>query len=63
MQLWEQHDKTFNCKIERNFMDMLSCVELVLDSHGHMCPHNRLPGENEVMQLCSLTHWPATGQD
>lgn len=48
LQLWEQHDKKYDTKVERNPLDILTCVELVLDSHGHLCRHNRLPGENEI---------------
>nr|KAG5704977.1 hypothetical protein BaRGS_022819 [Batillaria attramentaria] len=48
LQLWEQHDKKFSTSVERNPLDILTCVELVLDSHGHLCRHNRLPGENDI---------------
>ncbi|XP_076466128.1 acetyl-CoA carboxylase-like isoform X2 [Babylonia areolata] len=48
IQQWEQHDKAMNRKEERNPLDMMTCVELVLDSRENLCAHNRLPGENEI---------------
>ncbi|KAK7108725.1 hypothetical protein V1264_016404 [Littorina saxatilis] len=48
MQQWEKYDKQYGRKEERNPLDILTCVELVLDSREHLCKHNRLPGENEI---------------
>jgi len=34
--------------------EVITCKELVLDSHGHILEQNRLPGENEVRNQNSL---------
>ena len=57
LQQWEQHDKQYGLQVERNPLDMLSCMELVLDSREHLCPHNRLPGENEVTIATTHCCW------
>ncbi|XP_055889242.1 acetyl-CoA carboxylase-like isoform X3 [Biomphalaria glabrata] len=45
---WESHLKKYNKDISQTPLDLISCTELVLDSHNHLCTQNRLPGENEI---------------
>ncbi|XP_076444830.1 LOW QUALITY PROTEIN: acetyl-CoA carboxylase-like [Babylonia areolata] len=49
-QRWEDHDRRQGGrKVERNPLDLFTCVEMALDSRGeHLCPCHRLPGDNEV---------------
>ena len=50
MKLWKEHVRVcqkseVDCSTPE---DMMTHIELVLDSHGRFCMQNRLPGENEV---------------
>ena len=48
LKMWESHMKKYKLGDEDMPGEIISCKELVLDSHGHLCMQNRLPGENEV---------------
>ncbi|BFZ10005.1 hypothetical protein BsWGS_13044 [Bradybaena similaris] len=48
MKMWETHLKEIASETKQMPLDIVSCTELVLDSHNHLCTMNRLPGENEI---------------
>jgi len=56
MKLWKDFRHEHPAVEEPNPVDLLQCVELVLDDEGRLVEMNRLPGENE----CSMVAWRLT---
>ncbi|XP_035827708.1 acetyl-CoA carboxylase isoform X2 [Aplysia californica] len=56
LKMWEFHQKLHKMESDSRPLDVVTCKELVLGSHGHLCTQNRLPGENEI----GMVAWKVT---